>query len=461
MKLSVVSLLFLLLTTVLLAQPSPSFVLEFTGFVQPTSIRSAQDGTDRLFVTEQRGTIQVIDSTGTTLATPFLDIISQVENGGNEQGLLGLAFHPDYASNGHLYINYTKDNDSSVVSRWTVSADSNVVDPSSESILLTCEQPYRNHNEGDLHFDPDGMLYIASGDGGSGGDPFCYAQDSTLLLGKILRLDVDQQVNQSPYHGIPADNPFVDIPGARDEIWALGLRNPWRISFDRLTGDLWIADVGQGTWEEVNRQPSTLAGVNYGWKIKEGPACFSTSNCDPTVPSCASTDITDPIFSYDHFGDDGGQSITGGFVYRGCKYPVLDGQYICADFVSGNVWLVDSSGQDTLYQELLFSVTSFGEDERGEIYATQRGGDIYRLTESTEVDCECLTQLILSGVIDTDVYTARALIRSTGTVQAGSVVDLLAPEISLEPGFTVEQLATLTTMSADCDLFVSRQESDK
>jgi hypothetical protein len=316
------------------------------------------------------------------LSPPFLDISSLVSSGG-ERGLLGVAFHPDYAHNGLFYVNYTNIAGDTVVARYSVSADPDLADPGSASILLTISQPFSNHNGGQLQFGPDGYLYIGVGDGGSGGDPGNRAQDLGLLLGKILRIDVDVDKNAADLYYIPLDNPFVGPgDGALDEIWAWGLRNPWRFSFDRLTGDLFIADVGQNSWEEVDFQPDTsTGGENYGWRLMEGNSCYNP----PT--SCNDGTLTLPILVYDHSA---GCAVTGGYRYRGSKNPDLYGLYLYGDYCSGRIWGAQEDGLGGWSSRVLldtnFSISSFGEDESGEIYFAHlaaSNGAIYKVVQST------------------------------------------------------------------------------
>lgn len=306
------------------------------GLRNPVTITNAGD--ERLFIVEQQGTIQV--ATGGELdAEPFLDITDRVTDGG-ERGLLGLAFPADHATTGRYYVYYTDMNGNTVVSRFT--ADGNRTDPATEEILLTQEQPYGNHNGGQLAFGPDGFLYIGLGDGGSGGDPHGYGQDLSTFLGKLLRIDVSGEM-----YTVPDSNPFVGRGDARHEIWAYGLRNPWRFSFDSLTGDLFIADVGQNAWEEVNLQRAGSAGgENYGWNIMEASACFEPSE------GCNTSGLTLPINEYPH-GNDWGQSVCGGYVYRGPNAGNLEGAYVFADYVSGRIWAAraDDEWQPTLLLE--------------------------------------------------------------------------------------------------------------
>lgn len=329
---------------------------------QPVYATTAGDGSGRLFVVEKQGRIIIVRD-GVPLPTPFLDITSLVGSSGSEQGLFSVAFHPRFTSNGLFYVDYTDKQGNSVIARYQVSAENpDLADPGSAATLLYVEQPAPNHNGGQVLFGPDGYLYIGFGDGGRAGDPWGNAQNLGVLLGKLLRVDVD---GGFPY-AIPPDNPFVNRPGARPEIWAYGLRNPWRFSFDRATGDLFIADVGQNAFEEIDLQRAGAGGgQNYGWNVMEGFHCYPASKpCDPSpyVP---------PIAEY---GRDGGCSITGGYVYRGMRYPQLQGYYFYGDYCSGRVWALREEAPDQWHQyELLdtaLNISSFGQDEDGELYLT-------------------------------------------------------------------------------------------
>jgi glucose/arabinose dehydrogenase len=342
-----------------------------SGFDNPLGITNAGD--ERLFGIEQFGRIWVIEN-GEELDEPFLDISDQLPSGVfsggySEQGLLGLAFHPDYQDNGIFFINYTDVNGDTVIARYQVSADNpNVADPDSATTLITVDQPFENHNGGQLAFGPDGYLYIGLGDGGDQGDPFGNAQNPSVLLGKILRIDVN-----APTYRVPEDNPFVDVEGAAPEVWAMGLRNPWRFSFDRETGELYIADVGEWLWEEINVQPAdSVGGENYGWEYYEAEELR-----DETAPDA---EIVMPDLTYAHSE---GCSISGGYVYRGQSLPDLQGIYIYGDYCSGKIWTAfrDSDGvwQTHLFMQTGFQITSFGEDVNGELYLVDYKGDIYRL----------------------------------------------------------------------------------
>ncbi|MCL4263702.1 MAG: PQQ-dependent sugar dehydrogenase [Anaerolineae bacterium] len=341
----------------------------------PVHLTHAGDG--RLFVVQQNGLIRLIQD-GALLPEPFLEIRDRVGAQANEQGLLSVAFHPQYAQNGYFYVNYTNLAFDTVVSRFQVSAtDPNLADPTSEKILLTIEQPYANHNGGLVKFGPDGYLYIGMGDGGSQGDPQNRAQDGRDLLGKILRLDVDI-ADDVPY-GIPETNPFVTDDTFRNEIWAVGLRNPWRFSFDRETGDFFMADVGQNQWEEVNFHPADgLGGENYGWNQMEGTHCYQGDNCDVTG-------LVLPVFEYDHSQ---GCSVTGGYVYRGQQFPALQGNYFVADYCTGFIWRLFPRGDGTWDAARVLEsgrvIASFGEDAAGELYVVDHNGGVYQIQSVDE-----------------------------------------------------------------------------
>jgi glucose/arabinose dehydrogenase len=342
----------------------------WTGLRQPTDVVNAGDGSARLFVVEKAGRIRVIDGAGVR-ADPFLDISSLVRSSGSEQGLLGLAFHPRYGQNGLFYVNYTDLNGDTVVARYQVSGDPNVAEPGSAHQLLGVAQPAANHNGGNLVFGPDGFLYIGLGDGGGGGDTYGNSQRPDALLAKMLRIDVD---GGDPY-AIPPDNPFVSTPGFRPEIWAWGLRNPWRYSFDRATGELYIADVGQNVYEEVDVQPPGQGGQNYGWNIMEGFHCFRARD------DCQQAGLTLPVVEYDHSL---GCSVTGGYVYRGSLQPRLYGAYVYGDYCSGRIWAAWRGSDAVWHSQLLAQsraqISSFGEDESGELFlASLAEGTIYRL----------------------------------------------------------------------------------
>jgi glucose/arabinose dehydrogenase len=341
-----------------------------TALTNPIGITHAGDNSGRLFITLQGGQIVIFDGVQ-VLATPFLDISSLLSCCG-EQGLLGLAFHPNYEVNGFFYVNYTNLKGNTVVARYHVSADPNVADRASGVVLLRQFQPFANHNGGQLQFGPDGFLYIGLGDGGSGGDPGNRAQKLSTLLGKILRINVNGPL---PY-AIPPGNPFVGTPGARPEIWAYGLRNPWRFSFDRKTGNLFIGDVGQASFEEVDLQKATShGGENYGWHRMEGKHCFNPAT------NCNDGSLKLPILEYSHTK---GCAIIGGYVYRGSAIPQLAGAYLYGDFCNGRIWgarFVRGVGWRTnLLQDTNAQISAFGEDQNGELYfADVLGGTVNQI----------------------------------------------------------------------------------
>ncbi len=351
----------------------PTIALEpaFSGFQRPVYVTHAGD-TDRLFVVEKAGRIRLIER-GQIQPVPFLDITDRVGSTGSEQGLLSVAFPPDFAISGVFYVDYTDKRGDTIIARYRVLADApNQGDPASEQVLLQIDQPAENHNGGQLQFGPDGYLYIGMGDGGRAGDPWGNAQNLNVLLGKLLRIDVAA----SEAYTIPPDNPFIGQPEARPEIWALGLRNPWRFSFDRVAGDLFIADVGQNKYEEVDFQPAdSPGGENYGWDRMEGNHCFEpTTDCNPGG-------LVLPVTEYDHSQ---GCSITGGYIYRGTRYPQLTGVYLFGDYCSGLIWGLRREPSGEWRRELLLEsqvqISSFGEDAAGEIYVVGYGdGTIYHV----------------------------------------------------------------------------------
>jgi len=354
------------------APQAPTFPTSLTltsvagGFNDPVTIANAGDGSNRLFVLEQAGVVKILRN-GTVNATPFLDITSLVKSSGSEQGLLGIAFPPDFAASKVFYVNYTNQTGTgnTVIARFSVGADPDRADPATRTEILGITQPFANHNGGQLAFGPDGYLYIGTGDGGSGGDPQGNGQNTGVLLGKILRIDV--RSGTSPF-AIPTGNPF------NSAVWAYGLRNPWRFSFDRAGGDLYIADVGQGEVEEIDfQQAGAGAGANYGWNIMEGSRCFTT-------PGCGSTGLTLPVAEYSHGSGD--CSVTGGYVYRG-GIAALRGIYLYGDYCSGRIWGLRRDGaawKNQLLTDTAYAISTFGEDENGELYlADHGGGTVYRI----------------------------------------------------------------------------------
>jgi glucose/arabinose dehydrogenase len=343
-----------------------------SGLSSPLYLTAPPADQSRLFVVEQTGTIRIIKD-GALLATPFLDVSGEITSGG-EQGLLGMAFDPNYASTGRFVVHYTDKSGNTHLSMFTVSSNPDVADPASEQVILTAQQPFSNHNGGQVLFGPDGFLYLGLGDGGSEGDPQGRGQDRSDLLGSILRIDVH---GAAPY-SVPPDNPFVGQSGIQPEIWSYGLRNPWRFSFDRATGDLYVADVGQDSYEEVDVMPAASGagkGANFGWNIMEGKHCYNAASCDQNG-------LTLPVYEYTH-GE--GCSITGGYVYRGAALPALQGLYFFADFCQG--WIRSFRYQAGAATELTdwpnlspgSSITSFGEDAAGELYIIVQGGNVFKI----------------------------------------------------------------------------------
>lgn len=379
------------------AQTPPTLVFNpvVSGFNASLDVVNAGDGTNRLFIVQRGGTIRII-SGGVLLPGNFLDIPDSLSAGG-ESGLLSMAFHPDYENNRYFFVYYTNTaGDLALVRFQTQAGDPNAADEATGVILLTIPHPtFSNHNGAKLIFGPDGNLYFGTGDGGSGGDPANNAQNGNSLLGKMIRLNVDD-FTTPPYYTIPVDNPYVGDPLVRDEIFALGLRNPWRWSFDRSTGEVWIADVGQGAWEEINAVPfASSGGINYGWRCYEGNAAYNTAGCLP-----AGSYIS-PIFVYPHNFATGGFSVTGGYVYRGAEYPTLAGIYVCADYVSGNVWRIkpDGAGGWNSYIQtgLPGNIAGFGEAENADLYALSLGGTLYKV--------DTLTVLLSATLLE---FTAKA-----------------------------------------------------
>jgi glucose/arabinose dehydrogenase len=341
---------------------------------KPVFITHSGDNNGRLFIVEKTGRIRVIRQ-GILRGTPFLNLSGKVSTG-SEQGLLGLAFHPDYGNNRKFYVNYTDVNGDTIIAEYHRSTDANIADPTGR-VLLKIDQPYSNHNGGMLAFGPDGYLYIGMGDGGSSGDPQNRAQNVNSRLGKILRIDVADPAGAQQYT-IPPDNPYVGINGY-DEVWSIGVRNPWRFSFDSRTGDLWIGDVGQDRYEEIDRSTADSGGgrrLNYGWPSLEGTSCYKPKT------GCNKTGKTPPMAVYSHSL---GCSVTGGYVYRGTTYPDLGGVYLFGDYCSGRIWGVDANGPNTQTPVQLVNtaarISSFGEDQVGNLYLVDHAGDIWLIRD--------------------------------------------------------------------------------
>lgn len=410
------AILGLVLAAVASAQ-APSVELREVAKGLPDVVTDIQQprGDGRLFVLERVGRIRVIEG-GALLAEPFLDISGRVASGG-ERGLLGLAFPPDYASKQYFYVNYTDRQGDTTIARYRVTQSPNRADPASEAVLLKIRQPFSNHNGGQIRFGPDGFLYIGMGDGGSGGDPQNNAQNPRSLLGKLLRYDSESDLSQLR---IPADNPFANNPLYEPAVWAFGLRNPWRFSFDRESGDQWIADVGQNRAEEVNFQPAGRGGQNYGWNPTEGLQCF--------LSGCNLAAYTLPVIEY---GRSEGCSITGGFVYRGTAVPELRGQYIYGDYCTGSIWGLRREGDRWVNQQLLRTtegVSTFGEDSSGEVYVGTGLGSVYRLAAPPSASTASVLSVVNAasfspGLVAGSIATVfvAGLIEANGTVAAQAI----------------------------------------
>jgi uncharacterized protein (TIGR03437 family) len=401
-------LLILVLVLPLYAQDSEiRLVPVTTGLAAPTDVQNAGDGSGRLFIVQQAGLIRIFRD-GAFLPAPFLDIRTRTRAGG-ERGLLGLAFPPGFAGKQRFYVNYTDLNGDTVIAMYRVTSNPDIADPASETVLLNITQPYENHNGGQLRFGPDGYLYIGMGDGGSSGDPQNNAQNRGSLLGKLLRIDVESEPGRVR---IPPDNPFVNTSGARPEVWAYGLRNPWRFSFDRATGDLFIADVGQNAWEEVNFTPaSSRGGENYGWPQVEGLVCYRSG--------CSMDGVTMPVTVYGH--QNGDCSVTGGFMYRGNLSPGLRGTYLYADYCTGRTRILRREGDRWVSSVALTpggEITTFGESEDGEIYAADgQKSTLFRIEGSRA------PRIAVSGVVNAASFAPGLVAGSLATVFAAGVLD--------------------------------------
>jgi hypothetical protein len=416
------------------AQPQLELQPFASGLQSPIDLQSAGD--DRLFVVQQRGLILIIDPEGNVSDTPFLDLSGKVSQNG-ENGLLGLAFHPDYSENGYFFVSYTLEADGhSVFSRFSVSDDDpDLADPESEQVFLIIEQPRRNHNGGQILFGPDGYFYIPMGDGGGPGDPGDNAQNPATLLGKVLRIDIDGDDGNG--YAIPSDNPFVDDESVPDEIWALGLRNPWRNSFDRNTGDFWIADVGQYDWEEVNFQPAgSPGGENYGWRCYEGSMEFNLEGCEEA------DNYVFPVFEYGHPDGPGCTgSVTGGYVYRGALYSGLFGVYLAADYCTGVFYQIRHTNGEFEGGELIAAnereIVSFGEDRYGELYIVMiSSGDILKVTETG--DCNPVAM-----IRDTDMP------REVGPGESITLEAFFHPSLEYQWNFNDEPLSDETAYTLE------------
>jgi glucose/arabinose dehydrogenase len=399
-----------------------------SGLASPVYVTSAHDGSNRLFIVEQAGRIKVLQP-GATAPTIFLDITASVLSGG-EQGLLGLAFHPQFSTTRRFFVNYTRRPDgATVIAEYQASAADANLTLTAEKVLLVIPQPFANHNGGMIEFGPDGFLYIGMGDGGSANDPGNRAQNVNELLGKILRIDVDHAEGNQPYSS-PIDNPFFGSVAGRDEIYAYGLRNPWRFSFDRATGQLYVGDVGQNAREEID---IVKRGRNYGWRIFEGTSC---TNNDPAL--CAAVQAIPPIAEYGHTG--GRCSITGGYVYRGTRGSLPAGAYVYGDFCTGEIFLLQD-GASTLLSDTPLNITSFGEDEAGEIYVVGQGGTVQRL----------------GNAVSPSFTITRAIVRKRAT---GEVIEPLSVRSNSKKFEIVvfESSPTPTLASANATVVVNGKE---
>ncbi len=382
--------------------------LKASGFKKPVDISSTGVvGDERLFIVEKDGIIRILRADGITLTVPFLDIDNKVNSQANERGLLGLCFHPDYETNGYFYVNYTNNNGNTTISRFKRSeANSNLADNTSEKIILVVNQPFNNHNAGDINFASDGYLYVGMGDGGSGGDPGNRSQNPKEMLGKMLRLNID---TENEKYLIPADNPYVNSNDTLKEIWAMGLRNPWRFSFDHVENEIWIADVGQDKYEEINVAKATKSALNYGWRCYEGFERFNTAGCQEEQY------YFPPVHAYENKFDIG-CSVTGGFVYRGAKNTSLTGKYIYTDFCTGIIWALHKDQTGSWINEVLLDAdnmdfATFGEDNTKELYlAGLASGNLYQLSEKTssvnQNDTKSFSFSILSNPVS-DIITIK------------------------------------------------------
>lgn len=418
----------LLISTTLFAQ-EVAIELFKSGFTRPLNLQNAGD--DRLFVVEQGGRIKIIQEDGSVNTTSFLDISHKISSG-NERGLLGLAFHPNYSNNGYFYVNYTQQNGDTQVSRFSVdSGNPDIADLNSELSIISYAQPYSNHNGGALAFGPDGFLYISSGDGGGSGDPDNNAQNLNVLLGKLLRIDVDTSSNGNNYT-IPGDNPFVGIPNTKPEIWAYGLRNPWRFSFDEIENHLWIGDVGQAAIEEINRQSIGEGGTNYGWRCYEGNIPFNTGNCPPH------SDLTFPFAEYGHIN--GNCSITGGYVYRGSNYSDIEGLYFFADYCSGMIGTVDNAGNLINHGNFPGMWVSFGEDVNKKLYIVDiTEGKIYKIKGSEAAGTEDFALNNSFNVVPNPASEYVSLFLERGSINNIEIFDLRGRLIHKEVDLSVNE----------------------
>lgn len=428
---------FITCTANLHAQTEATPLVNFTplitqGLNAPVDITNAGDGSNRLFIAEQGGKIKVYKNS-TLLGTPFLNISSIVASTGGEQGLLSLVFHPDYENNKNFFVYYTATNGNVTIARYTCSgSDPDIADQNSGKILLSLPKKKNSlgRNGGDMHFGTDGYLYIGIGDGGSGTSTFGNPQNGKTLFGKMLRIDVNE--DNEPYYSIPADNPFVNNPDIKDEIWAIGLRQPWRWSFDRQTGDMWIGDVGQGDREEINFiKPNQSAGINFGWPCYEGNQSYKPQGCGNM------SSYFFPAYDYQNNSTTGGHAVIGGYVYRGSAYPSLKGYYICADYGTHNLWTLKPKGTgwkvNAQKDGAPLDVESFGEDENGELYVTSLQGVVFSLgTNVSSAAKNAEIKDLSSSVYPTIVSNSTLFLDLKSTYKSVRIVDMNGREILLK-----------------------------
>ncbi|MCZ2277208.1 MAG: PQQ-dependent sugar dehydrogenase [Bacteroidia bacterium] len=431
--------------------------ISFTLFTSPLNrvVDIQHAGDERLFLVEKAGIIKICDLSGVVNPNPFLDITALVNSSYSEQGLLGLVFHPDYKSNRFFYVNYTDLAGNSVIARYqTSNQNPDSADVSSAFIVMTYNQPYVNHNGGSMNFGTDGYLYISTGDGGNNGDPDNNGQNKQTLLGKILRIDVDG----GNLYTIPECNPFKGSSSSLAEIWAYGLRNPWRCSFDRLTGDFWIGDVGEGLWEEVNVQRHTsTGGENYGWRCYEATHAYNSSGCQPAAAYVM------PVFEYSHSAGSGNCSVTGGYVYRGARFADLFGKYVFGDYCSGNIWSIDSRSLDSAYSGTFSNgeISCFGQDVYGELYVARNApaGEVYKLES---MNCAPVASFSITDTV-TFCNSATGILRVVKTNLAysyewyfnGSLVAVTDTLVASQPGnYSLKVTASQACISQSPDVYV-------
>ena len=431
---------------------TPLIANRIPGFYDRPSFLTAPDGDDRLFISESSNGRILIFENGAPLPTPFLDLSGTISTGFT-QGLLGFTFHPRYDQNGFLFTYSTRLDGDVLVERFQVSdTDPNLVDPTSRTTVLVVPEPFTDNSGGGLVFGPDGFLYIGIGDGGGVLDPFCSAQDRTTMLGKILRIDVDT-IDTTGTYAIPSTNPFVGDPTSLPEIWHLGFAQPWRFTFDRRNGSMWIADVGENTSEEINRVEPLGRGLNFGWQVLEGDLCtadFASTSCVPPIPPCDDPSFRLPSFSYPHDFTTFGCAVMGGFVYDGCAIPDLQGQYFFGDFCTGRVWSVDADSPAPLVPtertlELFAgsppsNLTSFGRDGHGELYVLDLSGLVYRIEPAVAPPIDCPDLLAFTGALSISDGGTQELFLDAGSAHADRLYLVLGSATGTAPGIPIGTL---------------------